>query len=272
MAEKHDKRELNRGERARPESLPDVGLPEQELRETELPERYGVDRIVALPVHPRLIHVYWEIGSAEWAGEKVGVREGEGEGEGAGVQPILRVYGLDAGGERPEEALASFDVEVDIGAGNWYVHLEESFAARAAVCVVELGARVGGGLFGPRLRSNPAHIPPSDLSSSEAGRTGTGGTATGWTETGRTDGATGDAIAADGGNDSACGGGRGSSTGRAVTTGAGGGEAAAGAGGAGREGQPSAGSSDQAAAEGELSARADEAFRAGLASSSWELQ
>jgi hypothetical protein len=91
-----------------------------------LPAVQGKSRLVLLAVHPYLIHVYWEIAPADF--DRAKERAGE-------AQEVLRFYKM--GRMAREDALADwFDVEIDLQARNWYVHLwsaEESYFADLAL-------------------------------------------------------------------------------------------------------------------------------------------
>lgn len=106
----------------RPPSLPERG---------ELPESYGRTKVVAMAVNPYLIHVYWEVAAAQ--------RESP--------EPAsLRFHETGTGN--------AFDVNVDLSAKNWYVHLwspDERYE-------VELGIRRDGE-FVPLARSNAVQTP-----------------------------------------------------------------------------------------------------------------
>lgn len=70
------------------------------LQQGELPESYGRTKVVAMAVSPYLIHVYWDLPANQLARNPAG---------------SLRFHDA-AEGE-------SFDVNVDLSAKNWYVHL-----------------------------------------------------------------------------------------------------------------------------------------------------
>jgi len=96
-----------------------------------LPETYGRTKVVAMVVSPYLVHVYWDLAPPD----------------GAPSGPAsLRFHDLNVG--------TSFDVNVDLAARNWYVHLwspERRYT-------VELG-REQGAAFTPLARSNPIETP-----------------------------------------------------------------------------------------------------------------
>ncbi|MCL5024589.1 MAG: DUF4912 domain-containing protein [Nitrospirae bacterium] len=124
----------------------------------DLPGSYGETRVVLLALGPHLAHVYWDLREEDLrnARRRPGTRGGKS-------QPVLRFFDVTdaASGDAPVEN--SFDVPVEIDAGNWYVDPgspEKSF-------FVELGLRNGRGRFLAVARSNVADFPPSGPS--EAG-------------------------------------------------------------------------------------------------------
>jgi hypothetical protein len=100
------------------------------LEKGELPESYGRTKVVAMPVSPYLMHVYWDLRRDQPAGAPASLRFRE---TGSG---------------------ASFDVKVDLAAKNWYVHLwspEKQYT-------VELLVNPEG-IPVPLARSNPVETP-----------------------------------------------------------------------------------------------------------------
>jgi hypothetical protein len=103
------------------------------LEPGELPACYGKSRLVLLPVDPYLMYVYWELADPPPA---------------AGARAVLRVY----------EAGRPFDVEVDLAAGKWYVHLWSSDKVYQA----DLGLRGVDGAFVILAQSNTVNTPPAN--------------------------------------------------------------------------------------------------------------
>jgi len=111
------------------------------LEPGELPASYGKNRLVLLPVDPYLMYTYWELASA--APPTTGARA------------VLRFH------ESPissgVEVSRPFDVEVELAAGNWYVHLwspEKIYHA-------DLGVRSEDGTFLSLAQSNTVRTPPA---------------------------------------------------------------------------------------------------------------
>ncbi len=97
----------------------------------ELPETYGRTKVVAMVVSPYLVHVYWDLSAKD---------------QKQSGPACLRFHDANAGG--------SFDVNVDLAARNWYVHLwspEKRYS-------VELGLQHADS-FQPLARSNPIETP-----------------------------------------------------------------------------------------------------------------
>ena len=104
----------------------------------ELPSSYGRSRLVLLPVDPYRLYAYWEL-----SGDPPPT---------AGARAVLRLHESSAsGGARP------FDVDIDLAAGNSYIHLwsaEKSYTA-------DLGLRQEDGGFVALARSNTITSPAS---------------------------------------------------------------------------------------------------------------
>ena len=117
-----------------------------------LPESYGETTLVAVPVDPYVVHCQWEIASADLERAKRTLDVGEEE-----FWPVLRFY--DVTNAAPDESSrhASFAVEVQLQAGNWYVRScgpDRSYRA-------DLALKREDGSFVVVASSNLAHTPPS---------------------------------------------------------------------------------------------------------------
>ncbi|HEY3837818.1 MAG TPA: DUF4912 domain-containing protein [Bryobacteraceae bacterium] len=109
------------------------------LEPGELPSSYGSHRLVLLPVDPHRIYAYWVLSADPLPT--------------AGSRAVLRVHESSASGEitRP------FDVDVDLAAGNAYIHLwsaEKTYSA-------EIGLRGEDGAFVSLAHSNSVTSPPA---------------------------------------------------------------------------------------------------------------
>ena len=113
---------LGRPPETRPPSL---------LERGELPESYGRTRVVAMAVNPYLIHVYWDLAAAQL---------------GSPEPASLRFRETGSGN--------AFDVNVDLSAKSWYVHLWSPDRRYD----VELGVHRNGE-FVPLAHSNPVQSP-----------------------------------------------------------------------------------------------------------------
>jgi hypothetical protein len=122
----------------------------------ELPSCDEETKVVLLAVNPYLVHVYWGIAA----------RDQEELGRvfsrlGPRARPVLRFYDVTHVSFEGKTPPSWFEVEIALGAGNWYVHLESS----AKAYFVDLGFGAAGGGFRRLARSNVAEIPrasPSD--------------------------------------------------------------------------------------------------------------
>ncbi len=122
----------------------------------ELPEIDEETKVVLLSVNPYLVHVYW--GMAAHQLEELGRIF---KCPGTPAQPVLRFYDITQVNFDGTNAVSWFDVEIDLRAKNWYIHLE---SPGKSYCV-DLGLRTAKGEFHRLSRSNVAETPragPSD--------------------------------------------------------------------------------------------------------------
>ena len=129
---------------------PEEGRAALECEPGELPSCDEETKVVLLAVNPYLVHVYWGIAA----------RDQEELGRvfsrlGPRARPVLRFYDVTHGGFEGTNTPSSFEVEIALGAGSWYVHLESP----AKTYCVELGFRTEGGGFRRLARSNIAETP-----------------------------------------------------------------------------------------------------------------
>jgi hypothetical protein len=122
-----------------------------------LPWRYGANELVALPVDPLLVHVYWELSPAAVAR----VREELGSSW-EGSQYVLRGYDVpDAPTDQADGAALvararhHFDLDVGGDVGSYYVHLWSP----EQTLIFELGWRSRSGRFVSAARSNRVRTP-----------------------------------------------------------------------------------------------------------------
>jgi len=135
---------------------PEEGREALECEPVELPSCNEETKVVLLAVNPYLVHVYWTIAAHDQ--EEVGRVFSR---LGPRAQPVLRFYDITHVNFEATNTPSCFDVEIALGAGNWYVHLESP----AKVYCVDLGFRIVGGGFRCLARSNVAETPrasPSD--------------------------------------------------------------------------------------------------------------
>lgn len=117
-------------------------------RRTELPAAYGKTRLTLLEIDPRRLYAYWEITAKD--------REAAPTD---GVW-VLRFYDVTYIQFDGTNAHSTFDVPVDIGAGNWYIEL---WSGEKTYCA-EIGSRAASGKFVPVARSNFVQIPREEPS------------------------------------------------------------------------------------------------------------
>jgi len=110
--------------------------PEPLADDGDLPESYGKPTVTLLVVDPYLVHVYWDFDLAKLPPETASV--------------ALRFYDV------TDVPISSrFDVEIDLRARNWYVHL---WSPAKSYCA-DLGVKTGAGTFTPLVRSNTVQTP-----------------------------------------------------------------------------------------------------------------
>ena len=118
-----------------------------------LPSSYGETSLAVFPVQPYAVHACWEVtpDTLERGRRDLGA-------EADAVEAVLRFHGVPA--ERGEDSPGSstFDVSVDVGAGDWYVDLWSP----GRTFVVELGLRTPSGRFHPLARSNRVATPRAE--------------------------------------------------------------------------------------------------------------
>ena len=140
------KRKLVRGQKVEtPKVFP--GLPKEP---SEFPHVHEHPRVVLLPVNPCLVHVYWEVAPDDLKEIKKLL-----DRPALRAQPVLRFSDITSIIFDGTNAHSHFDVDIDLGAGNWYVHVwgpEKSY-------FVDLGLRTEDGQFHPLARSNIAETP-----------------------------------------------------------------------------------------------------------------
>ncbi len=122
-----------------------------------LPWHYGGTEIIAMPVDPLLVHVYWEL-----LPEEVARVRGALGSAWDGAQQVLRAYEVTAasahhgdGAELVAHARHHFDSDVGGDVGSYYVHLWSP----EHTLIFELGWRSRAGRFMAAARSNMVRTP-----------------------------------------------------------------------------------------------------------------
>jgi hypothetical protein len=114
-----------------------------------LPEAYGVTRLVLMPRDPEWMHAYWEIAPYTW-------EEAEktfGPSVRSGGRPVLRLFHAGNG-------KVAFDLDVHLGAKNWYIRL----ALGGGAWFAQLGLILADGRFVLLAISNTIHMPAGRVS------------------------------------------------------------------------------------------------------------
>jgi Domain of unknown function (DUF4912) len=111
------------------------------LEPGDLPSSYGKNRLVLLPVDPYLMFTYWELAS--------------GGPPTAGSRAVLRFHESPVSGGT--EGSRPFDVDIELAAGNWYVHLWSPEKVYRA----DLGLRGEDGSFVILAQSNTVRTAPA---------------------------------------------------------------------------------------------------------------
>ena len=117
-----------------------------------LPEKYGTNRVVLLPVEPGKMHVYWEFvfQQASFSGQDSCNKPFAGDDKHR-TKTVLRFYDVTGSGSD-----RYFDLEVDTYSGNCYVDIPSPGGAYVA----EFGFRAATGNFFPAIRSDVVEPPP----------------------------------------------------------------------------------------------------------------
>jgi hypothetical protein len=121
----------------------------------ELPAGYGRTRLTLVEVEPHWVHAYWEVTDKDCA--KAMKRCGALAEQAAWV---LRFHDVTGVGFDDADAHDTFDVPVDLSAGNWYVNL---WAGGKTYCA-EIGLRSPDGTFAAVGRSGTVDVPADTAS------------------------------------------------------------------------------------------------------------
>lgn len=127
---------------------------EPELRElTELPTSYGRTRLTLMMIDPYRIHAYWELTPQDH--EATLARLGP---ERVAARWVLRFYDVTRMDFDGTNAHSHFDQPIELGAGNWYVHL---WSSEKSYCA-DIGALAPSGRFAFACRSNLVDTPRTE--------------------------------------------------------------------------------------------------------------
>ncbi len=116
-------------------------------RGPDLPANYGDDVLEALVRDPRALFVYWELAGGAYQRACAG----KSDAELAGAVWVLRVSRIDGG--------QFFDIPVDPGVGNWYLHVDPASAYQ-----IKIGLVLASGSFVELASSRVVSTPPDSVS------------------------------------------------------------------------------------------------------------
>ncbi len=128
---------------------------------SELPEKYGEDKITVLVRDPRWFYAYWEI--TPQAFDRVRKQLGD---EFNSAKMALRVYDISNINFNGSNARGFFDIPISLYADNWYI---EPGGPGKSFCV-DVGYLLPAGRFITIARSNAVRMPlegPSDITDEE---------------------------------------------------------------------------------------------------------
>lgn len=128
------------------EAIPPSPAP-RDGEDVPLPESYGTDRLVLLPIDPYWVHAYWELAAPEPVGRD--------EVAGDDSHRILRMYDVTFIAFDGTNAHGFFDIQISGEARNWYINL---WSPGKSLCA-ELGLVRPDGSFTPLVRSNVIQTP-----------------------------------------------------------------------------------------------------------------
>jgi hypothetical protein len=120
---------------------------------SDLPGRYGVDRLVVLVRDPYWVYAWWELTDSTLGGGRTDL--------GIDADLVLRMYDISAIDWDGTNHHAHFDIEIADQAGNWYIELGKPGGS----FVGEVGLRAPDGRFLALLRSNFVTLPRDSMSS-----------------------------------------------------------------------------------------------------------
>ena len=119
---------------------------------TDLPVRYGVDRLVILVRDPWWVYAWWELTDVNLTGGR--------DALGTHGDLVLRMYDVSAIDWDGANHHSHFDIEIGDLAGNWYIEVGKPGASYVA----EIGLRAADGRFLALLRSNFVTLPRDGMS------------------------------------------------------------------------------------------------------------
>ena len=117
----------------------------------ELPQYYGITRIVLLIRDPHWAYAYWEISDEA----KIKIMKSTGTHDWKQNKQLLRIYEVPGSEQNAGNARQVLDVEMDENASNWYILMPQPGRAY----MVEIGVSCLNGTFHKIARSNKVYMP-----------------------------------------------------------------------------------------------------------------
>lgn len=124
--------------------------------EPQLPQNYGVDRMVLMARDPHWLYAYWEV----TATKQEEFKKTYGPAAWTSTQPVLRVYDVTGVDFNGENAKSFMDIQVNEHTDNWHIEVGKP---DCSFCV-DLGRMFPDGRFVTILRSNIVTTPRASLS------------------------------------------------------------------------------------------------------------
>ena len=151
----------SKGPAAAPRVLSPTAVARLAAESVALPSSYGETSLVVFPIQPYAVHACWEV-----TPETLEQGRADLGAEADAVETVLRFHGVSVGHAADRPGPSTFDVTVDVTAGDWYVDLWRAGQAY----VVDLGLRTPSGRFRPLARSNRVETPRAEPALVGAGR------------------------------------------------------------------------------------------------------
>lgn len=134
-----------------------------------LPEAYGGQSMILLPVEPHLGHAYWDFAfrpQSTAAATHSASHPARMSDDRPQTRPVLRLYEFTGASGENANGAGFLDVDIELAAGSSYVHLDHPGRSYLA----ELGFKAASGHFFAAVRSNVITAPRAEPLSEEDDR------------------------------------------------------------------------------------------------------